>query len=144
MNLKKDSKVFIVDDDTFCRELYAQYLKNMGFYDIHLFDSGQECVNNLALRPDIVLLDHTMGEMDGLETLKKVKRFNPDIYIVVISGDETKQTPINALKFGAFDYITKGDRDEEMITRVLNKVVNVMGFMSHTSSDGRFPKFMTL
>ncbi len=144
MTSKKNLKIFVVDDNSFCRELYAQHLKNIGFTDVHLFDNGQECINNLTLQPDIIFLDHEMEPLNGLEVLKKIKRFNPDIYLVVVSGQDNMQVSINALKYGAFDYIIKGEKDEELITKVTDKIIHIMNLMSKNNKDGKWPKFLSL
>jgi DNA-binding NtrC family response regulator len=130
------SKIFIVDDDIFCREMYAHHIKNLGYTDIVSFDNGQDCINHLTEEPDIILLDHRMEPLDGIELLKKIKRFNPDIYIVLISGQEDMQVAINALKYGAFDYIIKGGNDVEMITAILKKIANVMELVKETKPRG--------
>lgn len=126
METGQSPKIFIVDDDIFCREIYEQHLKNVGYTDITSFDNGQDCINHLTEEPDIIFLDHRMEPLDGIEVLKKIKRFNPDIYLVLISGQEDMQVAINALKYGAFDYIIKGENDLEMINSILKKILNVM------------------
>ena len=143
MELKIDLSIFIVDDDPICREIYKQHLKNMGFTNVQLYDNGQQCVNDLTQMPDIIFLDHEMKPITGMETLKKIKRFNPDIFLVYISAQEDMQVAINALKYGAFDYIIKGQQDEEKITSIMLRIANVIELISEKTAP-KWRKFLSL
>lgn len=118
-------KFFIVDDDIFCANMYEQYLKNMGLNDIIYFSNGTDCLSNLDQNPDIIFLDHNMEDITGFEVLKKIKRYNPNIYVVMISGQENIKTAVDALKYGAFDYITKDALVSDKMTLILNKIILV-------------------
>ncbi len=139
----KNLKIFVVDDDPFCAELYKEHLMSTGYANITSYNNGQDCINNLTEQPDIIFLDYNMAPLDGLEVLKKIKRFSPDIYLVVLSGQEDMQVAINALKYGAFDYIIKGESDLAMINVVLQKIKNVMEMLEKKSAKPWFiPKLM--
>ena len=81
-------KIFLVDDDDFCLTLYEQQLYSLGYPQVRTFKNGYDCLNNLCESPDIILLDYGMENFDGFEVLKKIKKINPDIYVVIISGQE--------------------------------------------------------
>lgn len=141
---KKDLTVFVVDDDPIYRALYRQYLLNMGIEKIEMIINGQECINRLTENPDIILLDHQMTPLDGLETLKKIKRFNPNIYIVFLSGQANMNVTIDALKYGAFDYIIKSNKqEEEQIAGVINKIHDLKELIA-TQPKGIFKKLLNL
>jgi DNA-binding NtrC family response regulator len=125
MNTIDKLKIFLVDDDPFCLNLYQQYLNSIRYDDITCFNNGPDCLNFLIQQPDIIFLDHGMDNLSGLEVLKKIKRFNPDIYVVFLSGQENIATAVSALKYGAFDYIVKGDEQLENIAKVLGKVSEI-------------------
>ena len=116
---------FLVDDDIFCANLYEQYLKNLNYENITYFSNGIECLNNLYLQPDIIFLDHNMEDMTGFEVLKKIKRINPNIYVVMISAQENVKTAVDALKYGAFDYIVKDDKVYEKMTLIISNIIKV-------------------
>ncbi len=122
MQTPKLPKFFIVDDDPFCRMRYSQHLKNLGFKDNILFDNGLDCINKLNLQPDIIFLDYDMRPYNGLEVIEKINRLNPDIYLILISGQRDMQIAINALKSGAFDYVIKGEDDLDKISSSLQKM----------------------
>jgi DNA-binding NtrC family response regulator len=134
----KELTVFIVDDDPFCLRLYQKHLEEIGFTSIYSFKDGQDCINNLTEDPAIILLDYNMNNMTGLEVLKKIKRFNPDIFTVLVSAQEDMQIAINALKYGAFDYIIKDKDDLEMMDTVLFKIDNVVKMLSKQTRSNWF------
>jgi polysaccharide export outer membrane protein len=118
-------KIFMVDDDMFCLNLYEQHLRNLGYSDIQTFDNGTSCLNSLMEQPDIIFLDHGMDILNGLDILKKIKRVDPDIYVVFISGQEDIQTAVNSLKYGALDYIVKRGNEAEKIEQVMVKILEI-------------------
>ena len=118
-------KFFIVDDDVFCAKLYEQFLNNINCNDIVYFDNGKDCLLNLNQNPDIIFLDHNMDDLSGFEVLKKIKRYSPNIYIVMISAQENIKTAVDALKYGAFDYIIKDSNVTDKMTQVINKILVV-------------------
>lgn len=116
------STVFVVDDDAFTCSLFQKHLQNLGFTNIHQYHSGVECLDHLHLDPSIILLDHDMAQITGFEVLKKIKRYDPNASVIMVSGQEDMATALDALKYGAFDYIIKGDGEVERIEQTLNRL----------------------
>ncbi len=108
METYKAFKIFITDDG-FSLTLYEQHLCNLGYTDIHLFSNGADILNRLSESPDIILLDFFMARPDGLTVLKEIKCCNPDIYVIMVSGQEYVQIAVDAMKYGVFDYVIKGE-----------------------------------
>ena len=126
MDGNNNMRIFLVDDDAFCMNMYKQHLNSLGYYDVVSFNNGPDCLNNLGLKPDVIFLDHGMDYLTGLEVLKKIRAYNPDIYVVFLSGQATLLTAVRALKLGATDYIVKGIYDLANITKVLDTIKNVI------------------
>lgn len=122
---KRTFKIFLVDDDPFYLQLFQHILHNLGYHQITTFDSGYDCLNRLHEQPDVIFLDHNMDNLTGYEVLKKIKRFDPNLYVVMISAQEEIKTAVDALKHGAFDYIQKGKDEEVKIKEVLLKISEV-------------------
>jgi len=120
--MEKTAKIFLVDDDLYSLNLYQQTLTNLGYENISLFLNGTICLNNLQQKPVVIFLDHNMDELNGFEVLKKIKRFDPNIYVVIVSSQENMQIAIDALKYGAFDYIIKGDNNMEKMAKVIERI----------------------
>ena len=125
-------KIFVVDDDTFYLTLFKQQLINIGCEDISVFENGTDLLNSIQENPDVVFLDYRMDDFTGEEVLNKIKRYNPDIFVVVVSGQEGIQTAVNMLKQGAFDYLQKGEDELKKIKDVLQKIGEVKDFMERT------------
>ena len=125
-------KIFVVDDDVFYLTLFKQQLINIGCEDITTFENGTDLLNEIQENPDVVFLDYMMDDFTGEEVLNKIKRYNPDIFVVVVSGQEGIQTAVNMLKQGAFDYLQKGDDELKKIKDVLIKIGEVKDFMERT------------
>jgi DNA-binding NtrC family response regulator len=133
MKAEPQFKFFIVDDDVFCANVYEQFLKNIGHFDITYYSNGKDCIDNLDKKPDIIFLDHNMDGMKGFEVLKKIKRYNPNIYIVMISGQDNIETAVDALKFGAFDYLIKDNTVSSKINNVINKIITIKAVMRESN-----------
>ncbi|HLX93118.1 MAG TPA: response regulator [Puia sp.] len=114
--------VFVVDDDPFCRQLYEYNLKKLGVKDVYVFENGEDCINSLVLEPDLILLDHYMKPLSGLDVMESIKNYSPDIFVVIISGQEEIILPVLAMESGAFDYIVKSDVTEERFLEVIEKI----------------------
>lgn len=119
----KNESVFIVEDDKFFNDLLKGKIQSLGYYDVVSFNKAESCIENLYKIPHIVLLDHNLkGVLNGLETLKKIKEYNPNIFVIYISGQKDMQIAIDSLKYGSFDYIVKDkstmDRLESIIKRI--------------------------
>jgi DNA-binding NtrC family response regulator len=124
-------RIFLVDDDPFCLSLYSQFLKNLGQTDVHLFSDSVDCVNGLPLQPDLVILDYQLGQVNGLETLKKIKLVDPNALVVFISGEEDVSVAVNALKYGAIDYLTKTEITEMRLNAVLDTAIRIRDHAKH-------------
>ena len=132
MKTKDKLKIYVVDDEVIYLNLFEQLLLNEGYKDITTFENGDDCINNLQHNPDVIFLDYNMDNLSGYDVLKKIKRFDPNIYVVIISGQEDIKPAVNTLKHGAFDYIQKGDDVELKIPEVLSKVFKVSEAISNS------------
>jgi DNA-binding NtrC family response regulator len=108
------AKILIVDDEEIvlksCRKILGS-----DKYDIFTALSGREAIDLLAKEPiDVVITDIKMPGMDGMELLNRIKKDNPDILVIMITGYSTVQSAVQAMKLGAFDYIPKPFTPDEV------------------------------
>jgi len=115
-------KIFVVDDNELTLFLYKKHLENSGYQNVSIFENGTDCLKHLPDDPQVIFLDHNMSDLTGFEVLNKIKRYDPDIFVVMVSGQENLKTAIDAMKYGAFDYIIKNNQDTESMTKVLNRI----------------------
>lgn len=102
----KDINILVVDDEKGPRECLRMALNDR--YNVLLAENGKECLQIVKkTRPELVLLDVKMPGLDGIEVLKRIKKIDSSISIVIVTGAGTHQTAVNALKFGALDFIAK-------------------------------------
>ena|ERR1700744_3782276 len=136
-------KIFLVDDEQYCLHLYARYLNNLGYTRLQYFSKSMECLHQLTLKPDVIFLDYHMDNLNGIDILRKIKRFDPNILVIFISGQEDISIAVNALKYGALDYITKDNLDEARISKCLDKVLQIREILHKKSKLGRVKKIFS-
>jgi DNA-binding NtrC family response regulator len=104
--------VLIVDDEVGTRESLRMILKND--YEVLLAKNAEEAFQVVKERsPDVILLDIILPDLDGLKVLEKIKQRDSDMIIIMITATRTVKTAVEAMKLGAYDYITKPfDTDE--------------------------------
>ena len=104
----KDKKtVLIVDDDSVHRTMLQTLIGGWG-YDITEADDGSSAIKEVEKRPfDMVLMDVRMLKVSGLEALESIKDFNPAIPVTIMTAYSSVDTAVEALKKGAYDYLTK-------------------------------------
>jgi len=108
-------RVLVVDDEKFIRDILADFLGMEGYY-VRTAEDGSSAVTELARTSyDMVISDLKMPKMGGLELLKEVSRVHPDTLTVIMTGFGTVETAIDAMKRGAYDYILKPFKVEEIV-----------------------------
>jgi DNA-binding NtrC family response regulator len=101
------SKILIIDDERAIRSTLSEILQYEG-YAVELAENGEEGLQKFREQPfDVVLCDIKMPKVDGIEFLEKAHSHNPDTPIIMVSGHGTIETAVEAVKKGAFDYISK-------------------------------------
>lgn len=107
-------KILIIDDEEDIIRVLSMSLKSDG-YDVVSALSGKKGLDVFKKEsPDIILTDIKMPGMDGIEVLKKVKEINPETEVIIITGHGDIDTAIEALQYGASDFINKPVRDEAL------------------------------
>jgi DNA-binding NtrC family response regulator len=98
--------VLIVDDEVGTRESVKMILKND--YEVFLAKDAEEAFLQIKEHsPDVVLLDIILPDIDGLKVLEKIKESDPDMIVIMITATKTVKTAVEAMKLGAYDYVTK-------------------------------------
>lgn len=106
-NKTSEIKILIADDDEQIRNVLSRHISNMGYIAL-LAENGRKAVDKFkAEKPDIVLLDIQMPEINGLDALKMILNIDPDASIMMITGNEDEDIAKECLKLGAFDYTSK-------------------------------------
>jgi DNA-binding NtrC family response regulator len=114
-------RIFLIEDDPFFGESLKYHLSLNPDFEVHLFSSGKECLDNLHLKPQIICLDFGLPDITGDKLLQKIREINNAIPIIIISGQEDIEVAINFLKSGATDYIVKNSHTKEILWNAILK-----------------------
>ncbi|EOW8912832.1 response regulator [Listeria monocytogenes] len=105
--------VLIADDSSFMRTRIKEIIKQNDYHVIAEAKDGKEAIDYFThYQPDIVLLDLTMPNVDGIIALRKIMEINPNANVIVFSALATKYTMIEAIRSGAKDFIIKPNFDQ--------------------------------
>lgn len=112
-------RIFVVEDDAVYQRMVRYVMERDPDHEVHVFSTGQECLNHLSLRPHIISLDYSLPDMTGEEVLKRIKSFDPEIGTLILSGQQDIGTAVKLLRQGAFDYIIKDAEAKERLNNSL-------------------------
>ncbi len=107
-------KILVIDDDPGVRQVLTESLGGVG-YSVLSAESGEKALSFIRESGcELLILDMVLPRMDGMEVLQEVHRHHPELSVVMITGYASVETAIKAMKMGAFDYIVKPFRMEEV------------------------------
>jgi len=110
--------ILVVDDEEKQRDLLAGFLKKKG-YEVTTLASGREAIEkNRTEGFDLVILDLKMPEIDGIETMTKMKEIDPQTYFIILTGYGTVESAVEAMKVGAYDYLNKPINLDELELKI--------------------------
>lgn len=130
MALSDKRYIFLVDDEPIQNEMLKDFLSERYTYEIKVFESGEEALANMHLHPEIVVLDyhlnaHLNDAKNGVDVLKEMKDKHPDTQVIMLSGQDKIDVAVDTMKFGAFDYIVKGESAFPRIENVINNASEI-------------------
>ena len=114
MNDVNKIKLFLVDDDAmYLRLLEIDFVQKTDFA-FESYATGELCIKNLSHKPDVIILDYHLDSveenaMNGIDTLDKIKEFNPHIPVIMLSSQDMIDVAIDCMHHKAFDYIVKSE-----------------------------------
>ncbi len=112
-------RILVVDDEIDFQETIVNRLKKRNLHAVGVA-SGEDAIEVLEHELyDVVLLDIKMpGGMDGIETLREIKRIQPLVEVLLLTGHASVETSIEGMKLGAFDYLLKPIKFEDLLTKM--------------------------
>ena len=126
------TRVLIIEDDMDMSQLLRKFLNKNG-YEVELAPNGAKGIAAFESNPaDLVLCDYRLGDMDGIEVLKKIKETEPMVPFIIMTGYSDIRTAVNVMKMGAFDYLAKPllpDETLQLIKRAIANKSNVIHVM---------------
>lgn len=134
-------KLFLVDDDAvFLKSLEIEFLHHTDF-TVETFATGELCIAGLAGEPDVIILDYHLdgidkNAMNGIETLDKIKAFNADIPVVMLSAQDKIDVAISCMHHKAFDYVVKSE------TAFMRLQKNITAFLHYDKIEKELSWYM--
>lgn len=125
--MKNKIKLFLVDDDQlYLRLLEIQFLEH-GDFEIETYTTGEQCIENLSHKPDIVILDYLFDDinektMNGIEALDKIKAFDPTIEVIILSEQDKIEVAVECMHHAAYDYVVKSETAFVRLKKVINNI----------------------
>ncbi len=127
MNKNKTS-LFLVDDDAvFLKSLEIEFLQQTDF-DVKTISTGENCIKNLFQKPSIIILDYHLDgiekhAMTGIDTLDKIKQFNKDIPVIMLSSQDKIDVAVNCMHHLAYDYVVKSETAFMRLQKNINYIL---------------------
>lgn len=122
-------KLFLVDDDALLLKMLEIQFLEEGIFTVETFPTGEACIMKLSENPDVIILDYHLdgidkSAMNGIETLDKIKAFNSEIPVIILSSQDKIEVAIKCMHHNAFDYVVKSEtafiRLQKIITAILH------------------------
>ncbi len=120
--------LFLIDDDLVFLETIKLALVDDERFSVTAFQTGEECIANMHLKPDIVVLDHHLDSVNkdaksGLEVLKEIINFNPRTKVIILSAQEDGNLVYRFAREDAADYVVKDEEAVDALQESLEKVI---------------------
>lgn len=127
MKNKNKIKLFLVDDDAFfLKSLEIQFLDHADF-EIETFATGELCIENLSKKPEVIILDYHLDGIDktamnGLDTLDKIKKFDNEIPVIMLSSQDKIDVAIQCMHHDAADYVVKSETAFIRLKKIITSI----------------------
>jgi len=135
--------IFLVDDEPIQNEMLKDYLSDRFQYKIKTYESGESAIKDLvSLNPAIMVLDfhlnsHLPNAQNGVEVLKQVKAMNPSTQVIMLSGQDKLEVAVDSMKYGAYDYVVKGETAFSRTENIFNNINELRGLREANNSYKR-------
>jgi len=126
--MNRDKLIFIVDDDPFINMLVVKRFSSEG-YKIDAFESGEDCLKALGRNPDLIILDYLFVKgdqelMNGMAVFDKIKEKNPDMPVIMLSGQDKGEIVLELARKGIDDYVIK---DNNLLDGLSTSIKELLG-----------------
>ncbi len=116
--------IFIVDDELAISKLLSYWVRDKWKYKSEEFSNAEDMLKRLPVKPDLVLLDIMLPGLNGVEALKRIKQFDPNLPVIMLSAQGSVETAVEALRFGAYDYFPKPIDIQRLEPAIKNAIKN--------------------
>lgn len=114
--------IYVVEDNDWYKRLLVHCLEHNPDYQVESFSTGKDMLDNIGKNPQVISIDYRLPDMTGNELLDKIKEYNSEIEVLVVSEQEDIQTAVELLRKGAFDYLVK---EKDIRDKLLNSIHHI-------------------
>lgn len=114
--------IFTVEDNPLYSMALNYSIADTFNFRITSFESAEECLKNVHLKPDIIILDYLLKGMNGHKALVMLKQALPNVYIIVVSQQKELEVAVDLIKAGAYSYIAKDEQSLKTIITDIQKI----------------------
>jgi two-component system OmpR family response regulator len=127
INYNDPIKLFLVDDDALFLKTLEMQFHDHAYFNIETFSTGELCVKNLHNLPDVIILDYELDSVDktamnGLATLDKIKAWDPDMPVIMLSAQDKIEVAVNCMHHKAFDYVVKSETAFVRLQKIITTI----------------------
>lgn len=125
--MAKSKLIFIVEDDEMMAQMLSDRLTENPLYKVNVYGTGEDCIKNLGLKPDIIVLDYHLNAVDpnaadGREILHKIKSFDKNIYVIMLSGQKHYAKAAQTIMEGALEYVVKDEHAFKKVEELIHSL----------------------
>lgn len=126
--MEKKHNIILVDDDLIFLEMLKESLSDNEDLNLIAFQTGEECLNHMNLKPDVIVLDYFLNNenddaKDGLEILKEIHQIDPKAKVIILSGQEDGNLVYDFVRENATNYVVKDDSAFENVKRAIEDII---------------------
>jgi DNA-binding NtrC family response regulator len=127
MEVQEKRFIFLIDDEPIQNEMLKDFLADRFLSHIKTFDNGEEAMKEMHLGPEVIVLDYHLNAHDksaknGVEVLKMIKDNYPKVEVIMLSGQDKIEVAVESMKYGAYDYVLKGETAFSRIENIMNNI----------------------
>ncbi|MBX2907286.1 MAG: response regulator [Taibaiella sp.] len=116
--------IFVVDDDEMMLAMLGDHLRKNPLHKVTTFSTGEDCISNLALGPDVIILDYQLNNVvpdagDGMQILQQIKKLNKAVKVIMLSSQDEYGKALQTVMKGAAEYVVKNNDAFQRIDTIL-------------------------
>jgi DNA-binding NtrC family response regulator len=124
--MKNGPRIFVVEDDVPINTLITKFLVKQGFQQVSSYFSSEEMIPEIDHKSEIIIIqDFDLPGMNGLETIRDIKPKYPNVEFIFLSGQRSIETAMEAIRYGAFDYIVKDNFAKENVAAKIKNLQKI-------------------
>lgn len=124
MQKTKNPLIFIIENSIIYKDLIVGHLQSKKYTNLKVYKSGDDCLKDIHLKPDLIILDYSSEGKTGLELMVQIQKEHPLIDFIFLSGQNDVEVAVRIMKIGAADYIVKNNDAPHKLVKSIEHLVN--------------------